>query len=148
MNTPNRRNFIKQSAGLAASLGLANIPFSNIYAKRKKVAANDKVTLGLVGLRGVNWANLRSHLKIDGVECAALCDVDETILNNRAADLEKMTGKKADLYGDFRKMLERDDIDAILVGTPDHWHTLGTIYAMESGKDVYVEKPLANSIEE
>jgi len=148
MILPDRRKFLKQSAGFAATIGLANVPFSSLYAHRKNVAANDKVSIGLIGLRGVNWANLRSHLKIDGVECAALCDIDQTILNDRAADLEKMTGKKADLYGDFRKMLERNDLDAILVGTPDHWHTLAAIYAMESGKDVYVEKPLANSIEE
>lgn len=148
MSTSSRRKFIRQSTGIAATMSLASIPFSQIYANRKKVSANDKVTIGLIGLRGVNWANLRSHLKVEGVECAALCDVDQTILNDRAADLEKMTGKKADLYSDFRKMLERDDIDAILVGTPDHWHTLASIYAMESGKDVYVEKPLANSIEE
>jgi len=148
MRIQNRRKFIQQSAGLAASLSLTNIPFSQVYAKRKKVAANDKIALGLIGVRGVNWANLESHLKVNGVECAALCDIDKNILNNRASDLQKITKNKADLYTDFRKMLERDDIDAILVGTPDHWHTLASIYAMESGKDVYVEKPLANSIEE
>jgi predicted dehydrogenase len=143
-----RRTFIKNSAGLAASIGVTGIPFSALYAKRRQVAPSDKVNIGLMGVRGVNWANLNSHLRVEGVECVALCDIDQTVLNNRAADLEKITGKKADLYSDFRKMLERKDIDAILVGTPDHWHTLGTIYAMESGKDVYVEKPLANSIEE
>ena len=142
----NRRNFIKKTSGLAASLGIAGIPFSELYARRRKVAPSDTVKIGLMGVRGVNWANLQSHLRVNGVECIALCDIDQTVLNNRAADLEKMTGKKADLYSDFRKMLERKDIDAILVGTPDHWHTLGTLYAMESGKDVYVEKPGSHNI--
>lgn len=96
------------------------MPFSTIYAHRKKVTANDIVVLGLISFRGVNWSNLRSHLKIDGVECDALCDIDQTVLKDRAGDLEKMTGKKADLYGDFRKMLERNDLDAILVKTPDN----------------------------
>ena len=148
MKSKSRRTFLGNSIALVGSASIAGLPLAQVYANRKKVAANDKVVLGLIGLRGVNWANLKSHLKIDGVECAALCDVDQSILSDRASDLENMTGKKADLYGDFRKMLERKDIDAILVGTPDHWHTLGTIYAMEAGKDVYVEKPLANSIKE
>jgi len=89
-----RRTFIKNSAGLAASLGMTSIPFSELYAKRRNVAPSDKINIGLMGVRGVNWADLQSHLRVDGVECVALCDIDQTVLNNRAADLEKMTGKK------------------------------------------------------
>ncbi|GAA4447468.1 Gfo/Idh/MocA family oxidoreductase [Nibrella saemangeumensis] len=96
----------------------------------------------------MGWHNLNSMLKHQNVRCLALCDIDSNVLNKRAAELEKSTGKKPILYSDFRKLLENKDIDAVIVGTPDHWHCLMTVYACEAGKDVYVEKPLANSIEE
>jgi predicted dehydrogenase len=78
----------------------------------------------------------------------ALCDVDSNVLQSRAAELEKKSGKKPTLYSDYRKLLENRDIDAIIIGTPDHWHCLQMIEGCEAGKDVYVEKPVANSIEE
>lgn len=101
----------------------------------------------------MGWADLSSMLKNPGVRCIALCDVDQTVLNRRAADLARITsttapGVKPTLYTDFRKLLENKDIDAVIVGTPDHWHCLPTVYACQAGKDVYVEKPLANSIQE
>ncbi|GAA4413719.1 Gfo/Idh/MocA family oxidoreductase [Nibrella viscosa] len=77
-----------------------------------------------------------------------MCDIDSNVLNKRAAELEKSTGTKPVLYSDFRKLLENKDIDAVIIGTPDHWHCLMTVYACEAGKDIYVEKPLANKIEE
>jgi predicted dehydrogenase len=93
------------------------------------------------------------------VECAAICDIDDEILNNRAADIEKINQEKISngeqitvakpaLYKDFRKMLEDKNIDAVMIGTPDHWHCLQMVNASEAGKHVYVEKPMANSIEE
>jgi len=67
---------------------------------------------------------------------------------DRAAELEIRTGVKPDLYGDYRKLLERQDLDAVIIGTPDHWHCLQMVDACAAGKDVYVEKPIANSIGE
>ena len=78
----------------------------------------------------------------------ALCDIDQTILNDRAAELTKQSGSKPACYGDYRKLLERKDIDAVMIGTPDHWHCLQMVDACSAGKDVYVEKPIANSIAE
>jgi predicted dehydrogenase len=90
----------------------------------------------------------QSILKLPGVECGALCDVDSNVLNERAAETLKLTGQKPALYGDFRRLLDRKDIDAVIVATPDHWHCLQMVYACEAGKDVYCEKPLGNSIDE
>ena len=101
----------------------------------------------------MGWADLTSMIKHPGVRCVALCDVDQNVLTRRAADLEKLNASgaatpKAVLYNDFRKLLDNKDIDAVIVGTPDHWHCMPTVMACQVGKDVYVEKPLANSIEE
>ncbi|MGF1584864.1 MAG: Gfo/Idh/MocA family protein [Bacteroidales bacterium] len=139
----NRRNFIKKTAALG--LGLGAFP---LIMKAGSFSANDKIVVGLIGCKGMGFSNLQSILKIPNVECGALCDVDSNVLNERAADTEKLTGKKPKLYSDFRKLLEQKDIDAVIVGTPDHWHCLQMVYAAEAGKDVYCEKPLGNSIEE
>ena len=91
---------------------------------------------------------LQQHLELGGVNCLALCDVDDHILQEKSKALQEGYGQKAVLYKDFRQVLDQKDIDAVIIGTPDHWHCLQTIYACEAGKDVYVEKPMANSIEE
>jgi predicted dehydrogenase len=111
-------------------------------------SAADTVNVALIGCNSMGWADLTSMLKTPNVRCLALCDVDSNVLNRRAAELEKQTGQKPTLYPDFRRLLENKDIDAVIVGTPDHWHCLPTVLACQAGKDVYVEKPLANSIEE
>ena len=85
--------------------------------------------------------------KIPGVQIVALCDVDESVLNWRKYDLAR-SGVQTKSYEDYRKMLERKDIDAVIIGTPDHWHCLQMVDACAAGKDVYVEKPIGNSIQE
>ena len=92
--------------------------------------------------------DLTDHLKQPGIECAALCDVDSNILNERAKKVQELTGKSPKLYKDYRHVIDDKDIDIVIIGTPDHWHCLPLVDACEAGKDVYVEKPLANSIAE
>jgi predicted dehydrogenase len=131
-----------------AGAGLASLPLTETAAAPKKVSANDKVSVALIGCKGMGWSNLTSHLKLPDVDVIGLCDVDSNVLNERAAELEQKTGKKAKLYKDYRKLLENKDVDAVIIATPDHWHCLTMVNACEAGKEVYVEKPLANSIEE
>lgn len=138
----NRRDFLKKSA--VATTGVAILP--NILTAG--CSTNEKITVGLIGCYGMGMQDLKAFLQIKNVECAALCDIDERVLNMRAAEVEKIQGKKPKLYSDFRKLLEQKDIDTVIVGTPDHWHCLPVVYACQEGKDVYTEKPLANSIEE
>jgi predicted dehydrogenase len=80
----------------------------------------------------MGWANLTSFLKHPVVECTALCDVDSNVLSRRSAELEKRAGKKPTLYADYRKLLENKDIDAVIIGTPDHWHCLQMVAACEA----------------
>jgi len=145
----NRRNFLQNSAISAVSLGLAPLigsSYSSIYGQ---TSPSNKVKVGLIGCRGQGYANLSEFLKYPGVECVALCDVDDEWLNKRAADVKQLTGKEVpNRYKDWRRMMDNKDVDAVIIGTPDHWHCLLMISAIQAGKDVYVEKPLANSIEE
>ena len=139
---PNRRTFIRNSAMATVAIGT----FPTIL--HAGFSANEKVVVGLVGCLGMGFNNLKTFLAQPNVECGALCDVDRNVLEERAAEVEKIQGKKPVLYDDYRKLLENKDIDVVINATPDHWHALIAIHAMEAGKDLYTEKPLANSIEE
>ncbi|MBD2703190.1 Gfo/Idh/MocA family oxidoreductase [Spirosoma sp. BT702] len=144
-----RRHFLRNSALSAAGAGLIHLPSPEAIARqRKQVSPNDKVQIGVIGCNGMGWSDLRSHLQMSDVECVALADVDQSVLDKRAADVDTMQHKKPQLFKDYRKMLENKDIDAVIIGTPDHWHCMAMIDSLSAGKNVYCEKPLANSIEE
>jgi predicted dehydrogenase len=140
----NRRNFIKTASLVTAG---AVLPF-NAFPGRRVVGANDKLRVALIGGNNMGWSNLRSFLKNPDAECVAMCDVDRRVLDKRVAELLKLGQKEPRLYEDYRKMLDRKDIDVVIVGTPDHWHCLMLIDAVASGRHVYVEKPVGNSIAE
>ncbi|WP_080054450.1 Gfo/Idh/MocA family protein [Spirosoma aerolatum] len=139
-----RRDFLHQSTHLAAGLGLS----ATLPEISRSAAPSDTIRIGLIGVNSMGWADLTSMLKNPGAVCVALCDVDNNVLKKRADELEKQTGKKVTLYNDFRKLIDDKTVDAVIVGTPDHWHCLPAVYACQAGKDVYVEKPLATTIEE
>ena len=142
-----RRSFLKKSSA-AVALGMAHSLFVPDSVAASKISANDKIRVALIGCRSMGWADLSDFMRYPEVDCVALCDVDRNILQNRAAEIEKSRSKRPDVYGDYRKLLERKDIDIVIIGTPDHWHCLQMTDACSAGKDVYVEKPIANSIAE
>ena len=140
-----RRNFLRNSGSLLAGAAITPFVSPKLFAS---IPPSDTVRVALVGCRGMGLYNLKDHLKMPGIECVAMCDVDENVLNEKAAEITKLTGKAPKLFKDYRKIIDDKSIDAVIVGTPDHWHCLPTVHACEAGKDVYVEKPLANSIAE
>ena len=145
----NRRNFIEKTALSVAGLGLTPLIGSSYASIYGKAAPSNQVRVGLIGCRNQGWSNLRTFLQYPEVECVALCDIDDEWLNQRAAEVEKLKGAKpAQLVMDWRQVIDNKDVDVVIVGTPDHWHCLMAIAACEAGKDVYVEKPLANTMEE
>ena len=140
-----RRTLI--AGGVAASVaGLA--PLDSALGQRRRVSANDKLQVGLIGCKGMGWANLTAMMKGADVVPVALCDIDARVLTERGAELRKMTGRAPRLYDDYRRMLDDRTVDAVIIATPDHWHALQLIDAMSAGKDAYCEKPLGNSIAE
>ncbi|MFS4416734.1 Gfo/Idh/MocA family protein [Maribacter sp. 2307ULW6-5] len=145
----NRRQFVKKGvAGLALASSSFAFPMDLLKAMRRPVGPNDTINVGLIGCKGMGFANLRSFLKMNDVNVLALCDVDRSVLEQRTADLEKAGIKKPKWYRDYRKLLENKDLDVVIIGTPDHWHCLQLTDALMAGKDVYCEKPIANSIQE
>ncbi len=144
----NRRTFIKTTAASMAGLGISSSITASAFSPSGIVGANDKITVALIGARNMGWYDLEDLLKQPNVVCKTLCDVDDTVLSEKSAELVKRGFQKPELEKDYRKVLEDKDIDAVVVGTPDHWHCLPTVDACEAGKHVYVEKPLANSVGE
>jgi predicted dehydrogenase len=137
-----RRDFVKRLRAAAVAAGLASPGWT--AANYSQVAgANDRIVLGLIGCGGRGQDVMRHFLE-EGVRVTAVCDPDE----RRMEEAQEMAGGKADKVRDFRKLLERKEIDAVIVATPDHWHALPTVLACKAGKDVYVEKPLAYSVSE
>lgn len=127
----NRRSFLV-GAGGATAAGVSLL------------GANDTVRVACVGLRGQGSTHIGEYLKMPKVEIAAVCDVDESILARRTEEIEKASGRRPAGFTDFRRLLEDKSIDAVSIATPNHHHTLQTIWALQAGKDVYVEKPCSH----
>ena len=141
-----RRDFLKTTALTTAAIGLAPA-VTGIMATG--CAPSDKIKVGLIGANGMGFSDLNSFLKNPNVDCIAMCDVDQNVLMRRAAEVEKLRGKKPDhLYKDWRNLIDNKEVDVVIVGTPDHWHCLQMVAACQAGKDVYCEKPIGRTIEE
>jgi predicted dehydrogenase len=146
MQPSTRRDFLTSS--ISAATGALLLGSAPAAEPRKDV--NDRLRIAVVGVGGRSRAHVKSLLDLagDNVELAALCDVDQTILKQKALEVEKHTGKKIPTVTDMRRLLEDKSIDAISFATPNHWHALGTIWACQAGKDVYVEKPASHNVVE
>jgi len=146
-----RRNFLQNSATMLGGGLLASAVNNNAFALyKKRIAPSDQLNIGAIGINGMGWADVTAALKIPGVNLAAVCDIDKNVIVKRLADLSKMNvdASKVKTYTDYRQLLNQKDIDAVIIGTPDHWHALIMMDACAAGKDVYVEKPVGNSIGE
>lgn len=138
-----RRYFLNQTT--AAAAGLTFLP-GTIYPSI--FTPSDTINVGVIGANGMGWSDVRSMLHNENVRCIALADVDQSVLDRRKKDYSEIHTNEVKLHSDYRQLLENDDIDAVIIGTPDHWHCKIMVDALEAGKHVYVEKPLANSIQE
>jgi predicted dehydrogenase len=140
-----RRVFLKNTTITAAGIGLAPSLSGSLLGS----APSDRINVGLIGCNGMGFSDLTAFLGNPQVDCIALCDIDDEVLNRRAAGVEKIRVKKpANLVKDWRKIIDNKDINIVIVGTPDHWHCLQMVAACEAGKDVYCEKPIGRTIEE
>ena len=140
-----RRSFIQTSAMGAAA---AAFTMPSIIPSRA-FGANDKIRHAVLGVNGRGTAHIAgfSNLK-DICDVVCLCDPDLNILGQRAQEFETRYGRKVKQQQDLRKVFEDKDIDSVSIATPNHWHSLAAIWAMQAGKDVYVEKPGSHNIHE
>ena len=118
------------------------------FTRRSLAAPSDKMQFGFIGVGRQGTSRLNEFMRQPDVVAAAVCDVDENHVRAAAAAIEKVQGHQPETYRDFRKLLARKDLDAVMIATPDHWHALAMITACRAGKDVFVEKPLSYSIGE
>lgn len=137
-----RRNFLQGTAFAGAATILC--PSANHAFGYQ--SPNDRPVFATIGLRNQGWAITSKSFKF--ADFAALADVDSNVLEANVEKTKKKQTKKPDAYKDYRKVLDRKDIDAVMIATPDHWHTKIAVEAMYAGKDVYCEKPLTLTIDE
>jgi predicted dehydrogenase len=145
-----RRQFLRNAAGVsAAAVGFPYIISSSALGADGAVAASERITLGCIGVGGQGTSNMRNFLGKKGAQVVAICDVD-----NRNADKAKgfvdkrYSNSDCVIYHDFRDVIARNDIDALSLAMPDHWHSIPVLLAARAGKDMFSEKPLARTIHE
>lgn len=134
MNT--RRDFLKTTLTAAAAVSLS------ARSRAQVAGANGDIRVAVIGLHGRGKAHIAAFRRIPGVRLVALCDVDSAVLAEAASRLPSTVAT----YGDLRQVLDRPDIDAVSIATPNHWHSLAGIWACQAGKDVYVEKPVSHNV--
>jgi predicted dehydrogenase len=136
MGRMNRRSFLRASAAVGLSLAT---PYSRVKG------ANDAVRVAVVGIRSQGSNHINWFRRIPGVRVVAICDADRSFLEREQKKFAERS-EKVDTYVDYRKLLEDQNIDAVITATPNHWHALVTVWACQAGKDVYVEKPVCHNI--
>lgn len=140
-----RRKFIEMTSKGTVALGTGPVIFTNSNWK----GANDRVNVAVIGIRGMGQSHIREYQKLKDVEVTALCDVDENLFAERVKKHFTDKGlREPKLYGDMRKLFEDKSVDAVSVVTPNHWHALAGIWAIQAGKHASIEKPSCHTVEE
>jgi predicted dehydrogenase len=139
MKRISRRNFLKSTALAASAFGLPVHSWSQIRG------ANDDIRVAIVGFNGQGSHDMEGFMKVPGVRVVALCDVDKNVLASGEKKF-KARNEPIQTYTDVRKLLENKDIDVVHTATPNHWHSLIAIWAIQAGKDVYVQKPVSHNV--
>lgn len=148
-----RRAFLQSAAGACAAPAI--LPAS-VFAADGTTAPSNRIAVALIGLGKMGLGHLHHLAHNPDVELIALCDVDRLRRDEASNILQSIYAKRSEsgnyrgcaLYNDYRELLARTDLDAVVIVTPDHWHTLQTIHAVEAGKDVYCEKPISLTVDE
>src|SRR5438034_5239125 len=140
-----RREFVSRSAKTAAGVVVGSAVVSN-----RILGANDRIVLASIGVRGQGNALKRGFARLQNVEIKTLADIDANLFPSRVNDekLKEIATFKPGTTQDLRRVLDDKDIDAVLIATPNHWHALATIWALQAGKHVYVEKPASHTVVE
>ncbi|NND05209.1 MAG: Gfo/Idh/MocA family oxidoreductase [Saprospiraceae bacterium] len=147
----NRRSFIKKAALGTTGITLGATSAFSAQSYRNIIGANDRIHMSVIGCRGQGFGHLRrwaGMAKEKNVVVQTICDVDENLWAERVKVVEEIQGTKPSTQFDMRRVFEDQDIDAVSIAAPNHWHALATIWAVQAGKDVYVEKPSSHNVYE
>lgn len=146
MSKITRRNFLEHSFLTAAALAGAGFAEEAYARPRRRGMANDKIHIAVIGVNSRGMDHVGGYVGRDDVEIIAICDADLNAAERAVAAVEKKGKPKPKAIQDIRKLLEDKELDAVSIATPNHWHALGAIWAMQAGKDVYVEKPVSHNV--
>jgi len=140
-----RRHFLGNSALAAAAAAVSSLPVLGSELRRP-YGANDRLRIAVIGVKGRGLEHVSQWVKMPDVEIAAICDIDENQIHGAMDRIEKATGKKPAYVKDLRKLYEDKSIDAVSIATCNHWHSLAGLWAVQAGKNAYVEKPISHNI--
>jgi predicted dehydrogenase len=137
-----RRSFLRTCSQTTGGIAAVTL----LARSNKVLGANDRIRVAVVGIHGQGNAHMASFHKQPGAEVIALCDVDENVLQERSSQYEKLSGRSVKCYRDMRQVFDDKEVDAVSFATPNHWHALCGIWAMQAGKHAYIEKPCSHNI--
>ncbi len=157
MPTIDRRQFLQDSAALAASLSAFEVAATRARAQEtpaqdqpkeapKRVGPNDQIRVAVLGVKGRGMEHIASYLKLKDCRVTTICDVDRKVIGPANKLVGAVYGSEPKYVQDLRRVFDDPEIDAVSIATPNHWHSLATIWACQAGKDVYVEKPVSHNV--
>ena len=147
-----RREFVKDSV-VGAAIAAAGLDFSKVDTQAKETAnaqgaSGEQLRVAVVGVNGRGMSHVGGFAGKNNCVVTTICDCDEAVIGNAMKTIEKVQGKAPKFEKDFRKLLDDKSIDVVSIATPNHWHSLMAIWALQAGKDVYVEKPVSHNVSE
>jgi predicted dehydrogenase len=146
MGPSTRREFCEKLLKSATAMAAGSALPAMAEMPLRRSGANDRLRIATIGVKGRGLEHLSQWLKMPDVEVAAICDIDENVIQSAVDKIQKSSGKKPTYYKDLRKLFEDKSIDAISVATCNHWHTLAGLWAVQAGKHAYVEKPMSHNV--
>jgi predicted dehydrogenase len=155
MTAIDRRQFLQNSAALAASLAAFEVAATQARAEElaeepvkqaKKIGPNDQIRVAVIGVRGRGMEHVASYLKLKDARITTICDVDKNVIGKATKAIGLVYGSEPKYVQDLRRVFDDPEVDAVSIATPNHWHSLATIWACQAGKDVYVEKPVSHNV--
>ncbi len=143
-----RRRFLEDSMLATAAAMAAGSGPSAWAAEEKKASANEKLSVACIGVRGRGGSHINAYAGGGETEVTYICDADEAVANSRADGVAKKQGRRPKVVLDMREVFDDASVDIVTTATPNHWHALCAIWAIQAGKDVYVEKPVSHNVSE
>jgi predicted dehydrogenase len=144
MRGSTRREFLAES--LLAAAALPALPAAAAGPAPRRAGPNERLRVAVVGVRGQGRVHVSKWSALPDAEVVAVCDPDSNVVGDAMGAVERRTGRKPQHYADIRKLLEDKTVDVVSIATPNHWHVLASLWAVQAGKDVYVEKPLGHNL--
>lgn len=148
MSKRTRRQFLEDSMLTAAAAVAATSAVSQPSEAAQSTSPNEKLGVAVIGVRGRGGSHISAFAGRKDTEVVTICDVDSEIAHRRAGEVAKRQSRKPEVVSDLRKVMEDPRVDIVSIATPNHWHALASIWAIQAGKDVYVEKPVSHNVSE